>query len=341
MNHRRSRGGYHSLLAAGTLGAAAVLGCAPPQFTARPRGASDAPGAPWAAERAAVVAQINAARRAIGVDPLEYDGLLQRVGDAHCRILIEEGGDGHFSRSGVPPYLRYFLAGGHGFHRENIGSTSSTAPVEDAEMGEVLRRGVDAMLAELPPQDGHRRSLLDPWATHIGVGLARQGGQVRMAHEIATEVTEAWLAPPVAAPPRTVATLAGRLASPWRAEAAEVLWEELPHPLSDEQAAAIRSYGYPPRRWMAVANRPVPEGSGQGLPEPFTADRHGNFSFRWTTGPHEGVEIVLIWARYGANAEMIPVAASATVVTGTGELPPVLDAWRRLGADPGAVTGAT
>jgi uncharacterized protein YkwD len=329
VNHRRSPRGYHSRLAVGTLSAVLVAGCAPLNVSGPPAPLPTAiPGQTWGAERAAVVTQVNAARAELGLDPLAYDVTLERVGDAHCTILLEEGGDGHFSRSGVAPYLRYLLAGGCGFHRENIASYSSTAPVDGAQLEKVLRRSVNEMLDEVPPQDGHRRSLLDPWVTHIGVGLAMQGGEVRMAHELATEVTERWSGPPAVAMPRTAVALEGRLARPWRPAAVELLWEGPPHPLTDSAARAIRSYGYPPRRAMFGANRPEGEPGAQPRIAPFTADRFGTFSFRWSTGPHEGVEIVLLWARYDDNRELVPVAASATVVTGTAGLPPELECWR-------------
>ncbi len=309
-------------------------GCAPvavasaPALHGVPRGA-------WRAERSAVVAQINTARAAARVPPLAYDPLLERVGDAHCAILIAEGGDGHFSRSGVPPYLRALLAGGNGFHRQNAAMFSSSAPVAPGEVAAVLARIVDSMLAETPPDDGHRRALLDPDVTHIGVGLAVRGGEVRMTHELATEAAVAWTPPPVAVRPRTGLVLAGRLAPPWRPVVAEVLWEALPRPIPDAELRAIRAYRYPPRRIAFQANKPLWPGPSQpgDAPSgetPFTVDRFGNFTVHWSAGPSEGVEIVVIAASDGRRRELVPVAASVTVVTATGALPADLVPWHAL-----------
>ncbi|HLE60169.1 MAG TPA: CAP domain-containing protein, partial [Thermoanaerobaculaceae bacterium] len=248
MNHRRSLGGYHSLLALGTFGVVLLPACARVALLPPASPVPSSPGEPWRSERTAVVAQINSARAELGFPPLAYDSTLERVGDMHCRILIEERGDGHFSRSGVPPYLRYLLAGGNGFHRENVGSYSTMGRVADSALARILLISVEDMLAEVPPNDGHRRSLLDPWVTHVGVGLAVRGGEVRMTHELATEVTQSWAPPPAAAAPGTALALSGRLARPWQPEVVEVLWEELPRPLSDAQLHAIRAYGYPERR---------------------------------------------------------------------------------------------
>ena len=147
-----------------------------------------------------------------------------------------------------------------------------------------------------------------------------------MTHELATEVTQSWTPPPAVAAPGASVALSGRLAKPWQPEAVEVLWEELPRPLSDAQLRTIRAYGYPQRRATFQANQTVgPESTAA-----FAVDRLGVFRFRWSAGPHEGVEIVLLWARHGHDRELVPVAASATVVVGTAELPPELAFWQGL-----------
>ncbi len=313
------------------------------------------PGAPVAAvaagpatpERAAVVAQVNRARAAAGLPELAVDGLLERVGNAHCGIQVEEGTIGHFSRSGVPPYLRYLLAGGHGFHRENAATYSSSAAVPDGALDAILARSVASMLAEIPPDDGHRRALLDPDVTHIGVGLAVRGGEVRMTQELATEAAVTWSSPPAVVRPRSPVALGGTLARPWRPAAAQVLWGPLPRPLSTARANAIRAYGYPPPRVTLAANQlpDLPGGAGgqrtAGPAAPFAVDRFGNFTLKWAAGSGEGVEIAIVLATRGAGTQLIPVAAAATVVTASGTLPPELAFWRTLAAPaPTAAGGA-
>lgn len=296
-----------------------------------------------------MVAQINAARSAVGLPPFAYDRRLERVGDAHCAILIREGGQGHFSTSGVPPYLRFLLAGGHGFHRENAAMYSRSAPLPAGELRGVLERSVTSMLEERPPDDGHRRALLDPEVTHIGVGLAAVGGEVRTTHELATEVTSDWAPPPAAARPGSPVGLEGKLRPPWRPAAAKLLWEPLPERMSGAQASSIRAYGYPPGRAIFPANGTWGEEPAAGAGRlqgsirpslagdaPFSVDRFGHFSFRWTTGARDGVELVVVLATDGTRRDLVPVAVSATVITATGALPPALAVWRGLAdrADP-------
>ncbi len=276
--------------------------------------------------------QINSARAQAGVPPLAPDALLERVGDLHCETLLSEGGQGHFSRSGVPPYVRYLLAGGNGFHMENAASYSSSAAVGEGGLGAILAQSVASMLAESPPDDGHRRALLDRNLTHIGVGIAVRGGEVRMTHELATEAATRWSPPAIIARPGSAAVLTGALARPWRPVGVEVLRAPLPRPLSDAEARAIRSYAYPAPRLRFTASRSA---SGGNSVAAFRVDGFGNFDVRWATGARDGIEIAVVFATRGDRSEPVPVAAAATVVTRTGVLPPDLAPWRRL-AVPGA-----
>ncbi len=342
MNHRRSRGGYHNWLTSGLLVAGVALACA--RLRPVPVVPVSAPATgPLAAERAGVIAGINRARAAAGLPRLATDAILERVGNAHCELLLEEGTQGHFSRSGVPPYLRYFLAGGHGFHRENAARYSSSATIPESAVDAILVRSLASMLAEVPPDDGHRRTVLDPDATNIGIGLAVRGGELRETHELAVEVATEWSAPVAAARPRSAAALAGALARPWRPVVAQILWEPLPRPLSTGEANAIRAYGYPPPRVTFAANRPLEPGAGAArgddVAAPFAVDRFGHFSLKWSTGTGEGVEIAVILARRGDDSRLIPVAAAATVVTAAGTLPPELAFWQTEAGPPAPAPG--
>ena len=44
------------------------------------------------------------------------------------------------------------------------------------------------MMAEKPPDDGHRQAILDPLWTHVGIGVALEGGEFRMTEEFTRHV---------------------------------------------------------------------------------------------------------------------------------------------------------
>ncbi len=308
---------------------AACAGLRPPTAPPVVRVATE-PTGPWAAAKRAAADEINAAREVAGLPPLAHDAVLERAGDAFCRALVEQLGSGHVARDGAPPYLRALLAGGDGYHRQNVGTYDSTAAVPPDEVPAISAQLVRDMLAEVPPDDGHRQTLLDPTATHLAVGLAVEGGRVRVSHEVACRGAIAWAAPAPATSPRQVVRLTGRLVPPWRPAAVEVLWEPLPAERADTEQP-VRVYGYPTPRYVSFVR--VSNGLQQPstIPEDLVVGPDDTFQFTWRTGPEPGVEVIVVWARRRASeVKLTPVAAAAVVVTPAAAFPPNLRPWADL-----------
>lgn len=288
------------------------------------------PGEPWVEAKRQVLDAVNAARRNAGLAPVAWDRVLERAGDAFCARLVEESTVGHVAADGVPPYLRYVLAGGNGFHRQNVGALDSTGEVDPTDLGEISLELLASMLAEQPPDDGHRETILDPIATHLGVGVAVGDGAVRVSHEFAARRVVEWSSPPAAARPLTVLRLGGAVDPPLEVAAVEVLWEPLPAERPVD-AGPVRVYGYPPSRAMFTVPAHPRMSPGAGGVETLSTGTRGRFAFTWRTGPTEGVELLIVWAgRRHSGARLEPVGLAATVVTDDGLLPPALAAWAAL-----------
>ena len=288
------------------------------------------PAAPWAETKQRVLEAVNLARRQAGLAPVAWDRVAERVGDAFCARLADEGGVGHVVADGVPPYLRYVLAGGDGFHRQNVGAYDSTGTIDTAGLSDIALLLLDGMLTEQPPDDGHRETILDPFATHLGVGVAVVGGAVRVSHEFTARRVVDWRPPPAAARPLTALRLEGAVAAPLEVAAVEVLWQPLPE-ARPADAGPMRVYGYPPSRAMFGASARGPSRPATGAVESLATGSRGRFTFSWRTGPAQGVELLVVWAgarRSGARLE--PVGLATTVVTADGGLPPALAAWAAL-----------
>jgi uncharacterized protein YkwD len=119
-----------------------------------------------------VVAHINAARAAAGLSPLTLDSKLSKASALHNQLMINgcglehqcpgEGGIGdRFSAQGVS----WTSAG------ENIGFGSSGS--SDADIIKAANGLTDSMLAEKPPNDGHRKNLLNTGYKKIGLSVVR------------------------------------------------------------------------------------------------------------------------------------------------------------------------
>ena len=155
---------------AGVLLVACAPAYAPPDATA--------PGTPRPSldptlkrERLALLAQINADRRATGAPPLVLDTLATSVAQEHAEAMANGGFVSHYGPGGDAPYERYALAGGTAHVVENVlGQRVSGFRPGEATLAERF----DAELVHdfLMSSPGHRASILDPHRTHVGLGIA-------------------------------------------------------------------------------------------------------------------------------------------------------------------------
>ncbi|WP_236050124.1 CAP domain-containing protein [Paractinoplanes ovalisporus] len=121
-----------------------------------------------------VLAHINAARKDEGLAPFQLDADLSKAAAIHNQKMIDgcglshqcpgEGGIGdRFSAQGV----KWSGAA------ENIGYGSSDASA--SAQVKAANGLTDSMLAEVPPNDGHRKNLLNPGLKRIGLSIVRDG----------------------------------------------------------------------------------------------------------------------------------------------------------------------
>ncbi|HET6484166.1 MAG TPA: CAP domain-containing protein [Actinoplanes sp.] len=119
-----------------------------------------------------VLAHLNAARQAEGLGALSLDTNLSKAAALHTQLMIDGCGLSHqcsgekglgdrFSAQGV----QWSSAG------ENIGFGSSGS--SDSAKVTAANGLTDSMLAEVPPNDGHRKNLLNKGFKRIGLSVVR------------------------------------------------------------------------------------------------------------------------------------------------------------------------
>jgi hypothetical protein len=152
------------------------------------------------------------------------------------------------------------------YHAENFGSlTRFGATVEESEVLPLLLDSHARMMAEVPPDDGHRRTVLDPEWTHVGIGAAASGGEFRMSEEFSRHVAE-WVEVPAAPLPAGArAPFAVKLPAGWALASIEVGFEAPARPMSREEIGRRGAYAYPGASQSLRARAPVnawyPDGS--------------------------------------------------------------------------------
>jgi uncharacterized protein YkwD len=197
--------------------------------------------------KAALLARINADRAAAGVPHVSVDLVAEKAGDAFCLDAARTGVLGHWDLAGRAPYDRFADAGGVDWHGENFsGTTRRGGTIHPDELVGLLVDAHAGMMAEKPPHDGHRRAILDPDWTHVGIGVALEGGEFRMTEEF-TRHEVAWVEAPAARvrAGRTVSVNV-QLAKAWRLAAVEIAHERFPRPLTVKEIRGRGSYGFPP-----------------------------------------------------------------------------------------------
>ena len=265
---------------------------------------------------------INHDRAKFGLAPVQLDAQSSAIADTYCRAQIRNGTTGHFTTDGATPYMRYSFAGGNDGVSENAAAWSANYGFSDAALYDMMRRSEAAMMAEVAPHDGHRRTILDPSATHVGIGLAWEKGEFRVTQEFIRRYVN-WTRPL----PRGVTTsqpilCSGQTVTGYDVEAITVHHEALPQAMAVVTANAIQSYKLPesrheylPRlkgrftRKVAGGIEEVSESYSDGSRGDFQVTPDGKFAFAIPLPDGPGVYTVVVWVRrHGSLGDAIPAS---------------------------------
>lgn len=268
-----------------------------------------------------VLKLINRDRKLYNLPPVQLDLEASAIGDDYCRRQIHNQTNGHFTTDGLAPYMRYSFAGGNDGVSENAAAWSANYTFTERALYEMARRSQDAMMAESAPDDGHKRTILDPHATHVGIGLAWERSEFRLVHEFIRRYVR-WTRPlPRRARVGETVLVAGQPLAGATIEAISVHHEPSPDVMPAHVANALMNYSLPKKRkdyfprlkqeytrrpngTLEIVRREYPGGHRGDFP----VSKDGAFSFDvpFTQGP--GVYTVVVWVRrYGAQ---LPVSAS-------------------------------
>ena len=252
---------------------------------------------------------INRDRQQFGLRPVQLDALSSAVADTYCLEQIHNGTTGHFTLDGQAPYMRYSFAGGNDGVSENAAAWSANYNFTDRALYEMIRRSEDAMLREVGPHDGHRRAILDPYATQVGIGLAWDHGEFRLTQEFVRHYIEWTRHLPRTAMAGDQILCSGHPTPGYQIEAITVHHESAPHSMAAVVANAITTYSLPEsRREYLPRLRRTRETYSDGRRGDFPVNNDGNFAFVVPFPDGPGVYTVVVWVR--PNGAREPISAS-------------------------------
>jgi uncharacterized protein YkwD len=271
---------------------------------------------------------INRDRRQFGLDPVQLDPFASSIADNYCRDQIRNGTTGHFTLDGQAPYMRYSFAGGNDGLSENAAAWTASYAFGDRALYDMMRRSEDAMMREVTPHDGHRRAILDPFATHVGIGLAWDGGEFRLTQEFIRRYVDWKRQLPRAATAGDKVLCSGQPKHGFAVDAITVHLEPLPQAIAAVTANAMNSYGLPEIRRQYAPRLPFGQTYTDGTRGDFPIAKDGSFAFVLPLNDGPGVYTVVVWVHpVGRDREAI--AASNVSVRVEAPLPGTLIAGSR------------
>ena len=195
--------------------------------------------------RSDLLSLVNAERMSAGESSLTLDDMACLVADQHALDMAQGKFLSHWGRDGRKPYNRYGDAGGFHAVQENVSAAAEIESPTARYIGIVLTQMHTRMYGEVPPNDGHRRTILAPQHTHVGFGIALSDRDLRLVELYVGKHIHLDPFPPKA-PGKTTVQLRGRLLNPkHKLSYAEVFFEPQPAPPEIDWLREPRAYSLP------------------------------------------------------------------------------------------------
>ena len=234
-----------------------------------------------------VVDLINEDRRKAGLPLVAWDETAANSARQHVASEANNGFISHWGLEGEKPQRRYTLAGGLDAVDENESVTlwleGGFQGVSKEQLQSIVTEHQSAMVNELPPNDGHRKNILSPHHTGVGVAIVVGKYGVAMAQEFTNHYSDITPLPHTATPGATI-ILKGRIDKGYQIKGIYGVWEPLPQPMTREQLSQTHSYSDP--SWDNLHFFAKPQGKGYYISTPagkvsaqnVSVDNLGNFS---------------------------------------------------------------
>ena len=242
---------------------------------------------------------INQDREKTSVDPVLFSEELSQMADAHCRELLDSKYTSHWNLAGWKPYMRYSQEGFVDQTSENISSMDIThMEVSPQRLRQEMAVRHQSMLNEKPPKDSHRRSILDPRHTHVGIGLAYSNQGIRLIEVFADRYVQVEPLPPRLKPSGRVFLSGKLLKRGYEVQAVSIFYEPIPRARSLVELAGTYTYSLPDderilRPKLPQGLRYAPPDSGRG-----EVEIHGRrFSCPIRVGKDPGVYTLVVWVQ--------------------------------------------
>lgn len=240
---------------------------------------------------------INADRAKAGLGALLLDDLANQVATGHAEDMAKGGFLSHWGADGRKPYHRFAFAGGTDAVQENASAATAIQSLYPEGILADLRDMHESMMAEVPPSDGHRKTILFPFHTHVGFGLGFNGYNLRLDELFLSRYVQ--LNPvPKEARPDTSLKIAGRLLNPSHfLHEVDIFFEPLPTPPEISWLHTPRSVSLPSEYRPLRPRAPAGTRYSDGTSGDFEWDRDGKFRATVKLNQGPGIYTIVMFVR--------------------------------------------
>jgi Uncharacterized protein with SCP/PR1 domains len=245
-----------------------------------------------------LLTMVNEERTRAGLNSLKLDELACKVAGEHAADMAKESFLSHWGSDGRKPYHRYSFAGGTDALQENVSTANDIQSVASNGVLRDLRDMHQSMIEEVPPYDGHRKTILFPYHTHVGFGVALYQNSVKLDELYLARYLHIDPVPRQAKPKSTVFLTGKLLNAKHFLNQVDVFYEALPAPPELAWLRTPRPVSLPD---SYVTLRPkAPEGTWyrDGGKGDFEWNRDGKFRVPARLFKNEaGIYTILFWIR--------------------------------------------
>jgi hypothetical protein len=258
--------------------------------------------------REQLLGMVNAERARAGLNRLALDDLACRVANDHAQDMVTGQFLSHWGRDGRKPYHRYSFAGGTDAVQENVSSGDSLQSVTSNAVMKDLHDMHQSMIDEVPPNNGHRKTILFPQQTHVGFGIAMHGHSVRLDELYIARYIEVDPIPRLVKPKATV-SLRGKILNPkYVLTGADVYYEPLPSAPAIEWLRQPRSYGMPEINERIFPKLPDGNFYPDGSTGTIQVESTGKFRVAVGLSRKPGINTIMVWLRAAQTGTAFPAS---------------------------------
>jgi len=253
---------------------------------------------------------INEERDVEKVGPVEIDELATEVATKHALDMAVNEFASHWGSDGLKPYQRYSFAGGIHATEENVSAADNTWSLKVRDLKQDTAYLHLRMYQEKPPYNGHRRTILSPQHTHVGLGI--------VVHQLRLRLVELFVAKYVevrpikqAAKPGAQFPLSGKIMSRrYSLHHVEIFYEPLPTRPEMSWLRQARSYSLPNESKVLRPRVPPPFIYTDGSVGIVETAIDGGFRVPVKLYKQQpGIYIVVVWITSGKSVDAFPATA--------------------------------